>query len=83
MTSASEVAVPGISDLLLAFLDQSLDSSEVLSVELVVPRQLNLRLDPELRLAVGRLHMDMRSSSREKKKNLRRAVGGSPLCPIR
>jgi hypothetical protein len=51
--------VPGISDLLFVFLDQSLDSAEVLSAELVVPGQLNLRLDPELGLTVRRLHMDV------------------------
>jgi hypothetical protein len=59
VTSASEVAAPGISDLLLAFFDQSLGSAEVLSVELLVPRQPNTRLDPQLGLAVRRLHMDV------------------------
>jgi hypothetical protein len=35
----------------------------------VILRQLDRRLNPELRLAIHRANVDMRSSSREKKKN--------------
>src|SRR5450755_2188792 len=59
VTSASEVAGPGIPDLLLVVGDQVYGAAQVLFSQLVVPCQLNLRLDPELRLAVGRLNVDM------------------------
>src|SRR5450755_4081709 len=59
VTSASEVAGPGIPDLLLVVDDQLYGAPQVLFSQLGVPCQLNLRLDPELRLAVGRLNVDV------------------------
>jgi hypothetical protein len=53
VTSTSEVADPGISYLLLVLDDQLEDEAQVLIAEAVVPGQFDLRLDPELRLAVG------------------------------
>jgi len=47
------VAGPGIADLLFVVLDQALDASQVLIAEAVVPRQLDLGIEPELCLAVG------------------------------
>ncbi len=69
VTSTSEVTAPGISNLLLVSRDRLKDAAQVLVAEPMVAR----RLDPELRFAVGRFHVNVcvcrRSSSREKKKN--------------
>jgi hypothetical protein len=45
VTSASEVAGPGISNLLFAFFDRPGDSAQVLIAESAVSRQLNRRLE--------------------------------------
>src|ERR1700730_988981 len=54
VTSTSEVAAPRISNLLQLIHDQLLDATQVLRAQLVVARELDLRLDPELRFALGR-----------------------------
>jgi hypothetical protein len=53
VTSASEVAGPGISNLLFAFLDQLLYPPQVLIAQPMISSKLDLWLDPELRLAVA------------------------------
>ena len=59
VTSTSEVAGPGISNLLFPVFDQILDPTQILCVETVVPGQLDSGLDPELCLTVGRLNVDV------------------------
>jgi len=61
VTSASEVAAPRISNLLLASFDEFLDPAEVLRTEPVVSRQLDLRLNPKFGLPVSRLHVDVKT----------------------
>jgi hypothetical protein len=53
VTSASEVAGPGISNLLFAFLDHLLRPAQILIAESMASGELDPRFDPEFRLAVG------------------------------
>jgi hypothetical protein len=55
------VAAPGISDLLFVLSDQLLSPVQVVCAELVISRQLDIRIEPELRLAVDGLNMDVQS----------------------
>src|SRR2546423_1447568 len=61
VTSGSEVVAPGISNVLLMFLDQLLDTPQVLAIQPVVPGQLDARVEPVLRLPIGRLDVDMQA----------------------
>jgi hypothetical protein len=44
------VAAPGIANLLFVFDDQLYDAGQIPIVQLVVPRKLDLGLDPELQI---------------------------------
>src|SRR5437870_3695130 len=59
VTSASEVTVPGICDLLLVLLDQLAGTPEILRGEAVASRQFDFRIEPELRLAVSGRDVDV------------------------
>src|SRR5215212_4333544 len=59
VTSASEVAVPGVSDLIFVLHDQLANPTQVAVAELVVPRELDLGLKPEFGFTIRRQDVDM------------------------
>src|SRR5438309_1361464 len=59
VTSASEVAVPGVSDLILVLQDQLTDAFQIAIAELMVLGDLDRRIEPELYLSCGRLDMNV------------------------
>lgn len=77
VTSAVEVAVPGIPDLLLVIDDYCRTRLKVLGAELIVACELDGRLDPDLRFAIGGLDMDMQPLllTREEKEPVANARG--------
>ena len=62
MTSAGEVLCPGAADFIDVLLDQSLNFRNLLWLEAEVRRELDGRIDPELRFAVRMLNMNVRPS---------------------
>ena len=60
MTSAGEVLCPGTADFIEVLLDQFLNFRNLLWLEAKIRRQLDGRIDPELRLAVRMLNMHVR-----------------------
>src|SRR6478752_10719387 len=59
VTSASEVAAPGVSDLIGMLQDQLADALQIAVAELMVLGDLDRRIEPELYLSCGRLDMNM------------------------
>jgi len=53
VTSTSEVVVPGCTDFIRMLVDHPLGRVQPVGTESVVPRQLDVGLDPELRLPVA------------------------------
>ena len=62
MTSAEEMLCPGAADFIDVLLDQSLSFRNLFWLEAEVRRQLDGRIDPELRFAVRMLNMNVRPS---------------------
>ena len=60
MTSAGEVLCPGGADFIEVLLDQCLNFRNLLWLEAEVRRQLDGRIDPELRFAVSMLNVNVR-----------------------
>jgi hypothetical protein len=54
--------VPSFSDFILPFLEQLKNSTNLASWNAEIRSQLDLRLHPELRFCLSRLHMDVHSS---------------------
>ena len=61
VTSTCEVVAPGISYLFLGFLDQLLNSTQILCTQTIVSRELYFGTQPILRLTVCRLDVDMQA----------------------
>ena len=61
MTSAGEVLRPSAADFIQVLLNQILGFGHLLRLEADVPRELDCRIDAELRLAVGMLNMHVRA----------------------
>src|SRR5437870_2587011 len=61
VTSAAEVLVPGIVDLLKMPIDDPLGVSELACRQAGLRRQFDSRREPEFRLAVGMRHVHMHS----------------------
>ena len=60
VTSTWEVLRPGAADFIQVLLNQILSFGNLLRLEAVVRVEFNSRFDPELRLPVSMLNMDMR-----------------------
>jgi hypothetical protein len=56
------VSVPSFSDFILPFLEQLQNSTNLVSRKAEIRSQLDLRLHPELRFCLSRLHMHVHSS---------------------
>src|SRR2546428_618089 len=57
VTSATEVRLPRAADFILVLLNQSLCCAKAAGTEAVVPRQLDVGVQPELRLTTGMLNV--------------------------
>jgi hypothetical protein len=59
LTSTAETGVPSGSEVILVFLDDLLDLTQLYLRKPLVPNQLNFRLEPELGLSVGTVDVNV------------------------